>query len=64
MKGLKPGFNPAWMQCSENGGCGLWFSRLEDFDAHLYGYARKCLPTTDLEARGVPFLPPEARRWR
>ena len=58
-----PGFKPSWMQCSEGGGCGRWFSRLADFDAHMAGYARRCLSDEELAARSVPFLRPEARRW-
>lgn len=60
---LKPGYNPSWMQCSENGGCGRWFERIDDFDHHMVGFEYRCLTDPELRAAGVPFLRPEARRW-
>jgi len=60
---LAGGFKPSWMQCSDRYGCGRWFWRMEDFDRHMVGYARRCLSDGELETAGVPFLRPERRAW-
>ena len=57
------GYKPSWMQCSDRYGCGRWFRRMEDFDAHMEGYARRCRTDQELDKRGVAFLRPEARAW-
>jgi hypothetical protein len=60
---LSPGDNPSWMQCSDRYGCGRWFSRIEDFDRHLYGETRRRLSDEELAKAGVAFLRPERRAW-
>lgn len=43
-------------ECSPLGGCGRKFHSLKDFDAHMRGADRICLPDEDIQ---TPFLPPQ-----